>query len=144
MIKLIVVGKIKETYLVNMIEDYLKRVNKYHKAEILEIPDNNKITEGEKILRKIEKKAFNVALSINGTQLNSLEFSKFITDTLMMKANINFIIGGSDGLSDEVIKNVDLEISFSKLTFPHGLFRAVLLEQIYRGFKILNNETYHK
>ncbi len=144
MIRLIVVGKIKEKYLVNMIEDYYTRINKYHKLEIIEILDSNPKLEGEKIIKKIENNGYNVALSIEGKEYDSINFSNFIERTLMEKANINFIIGGSLGLSKEVLNKCNEEISFSKLTFPHGLFRAILLEQIYRSFKILNNETYHK
>ena len=144
MIRLIVVGKIKEKYLVNMIEDYYTRINKYHKLEIIEILDSNPKLEGEKIIKKIENNGYNVALSIEGKEYDSINFSNYIERTLMEKANINFIIGGSLGLSKEVLNKCNEEISFSKLTFPHGLFRAILLEQIYRSFKILNNETYHK
>ena len=143
MIRLIVVGKIKEQYLVNMIEDYFKRINKYHKLEIALIPDSNTKLEAEKIIKKIENN-YNVALDIHGEELDSPKFAKFIEQTLMTKANINFIIGGSEGLTSEVITKCDKRISFGKMTFPHGLFRANLLEQIYRSFKILNNETYHK
>ena len=144
MIRLIVCGKLKEQYLVNMIEDYLKRINKYHKIEIIEVPDSNPKDEGNKILSKLNKKSFKIAMCISGKQLTSLEFAKFIDNNLMYYANIDFIIGGSDGLSDEVLDLVDYKLSFGVLTFPHGLFRGILLEQIYRGFKIINNETYHK
>lgn len=144
MIRIICPGKIKEQYLVNMIEDYLKRINKYHKLEIIELNDSNPKEEGEKIISKFSNKSFKVALTIKGNKMNSLEFANFIDKTIMNYSNIDFIIGGSNGLSDEVISKVDYQISFSDLTFPHGLFRAVLLEQIYRGFKIINNETYHK
>lgn len=144
MIRIICPGKIKEQYLVNMIEDYLKRINKYHKLEIIELNDSNPKEEGEKIISKFSNKSFKVALTIKGNKMNSLEFANFIDKTLMNYSNIDFIIGGSNGLSDEVISKVDYQISFSDLTFPHGLFRGVLLEQIYRGFKIINNETYHK
>ena len=144
MIRIICPGKIKEQYLVNMIEDYLKRINKYHKIEIIELPDSNPIEEANKIISKLNNKSYKVALSIKGQKLNSLDFANFIDKNLMNYANIDFIIGGSDGLSKEVLDQVDYELSFSDLTFPHGLFRAILLEQIYRGFKIINNETYHK
>ncbi len=144
MIRLIVVGKIKETYLVNMIEDYTKRINKYHKLEIIEIPDSNPKLEAEKIIKKIENNNYNVALVIEGEEIDSIKFSNFIEYNLMDKANINFIIGGSLGLTEEVINNCHKKISFGKITFPHGIFRAILLEQIYRSFKIINNETYHK
>lgn len=144
MIRIICPGKIKEQYLINMIEDYLKRINKYHKIEIIELPDSNPIEEANKIISKLNNKSYKVALSIKGQKLNSLDFANFIDKNLMNYANIDFIIGGSDGLSKEVLDQVDYELSFSDLTFPHGLFRAILLEQIYRGFKIINNETYHK
>lgn len=144
MIKIIVVGKIKEKYLTNMIEDYYQRINKYHKLEIIEIPDNNTNDEGKNIISKIQGKGFNIALAINGEKYSSVEFASFIDNALMNKANINFIIGGSEGLSEEVLKLADKQISFSDMTFPHGMFRAILLEQIYRGFKIKNNERYHK
>lgn len=144
MIRIIAVGKIKENYLNEMIADYLKRINKYHKLEIIEIIDNNPLLEGKNIISKIKDKAYNIVLSIEGEQYNSLDFASFIDNTLMNKANINFIIGGSEGLSEDVLKIADKKISFSKMTFPHGLFRAILLEQIYRSFKIKNNERYHK
>ena len=144
MIRIICPGKIKEQYLVNMIEDYLKRINKYHKLEIIELPDSNPKEEGSRILSKFNNKSFKVALNIKGNKLTSPEFANFIDKNLMNYGNIDFIIGGSDGLSEEVLGKVNYELSFSDLTFPHGLFRAILLEQIYRGFKIINNETYHK
>jgi len=143
-IRIIAVGKIKEIYLVNMIEDYVKRINKYHRLEIIEIADDNPKSEAERILSKIEKKGINIALDIKGEKFNSIKLAEVIELNLMHKANLNFIIGGSDGLTKEVLDVADLKISFSDLTFPHGLFRAILLEQIYRSFKIINNETYHK
>ena len=144
MIRIICAGKIKEQYLVNIIEDYLKRINKYHKIEIIEVPDSNINEEGAKMLSKLNMKSYKVALCLDGVKLNSLEFASFINHKLMNYANIDFIIGASTGISDEVLKICDYKLSFSDLTFPHGLFRAILLEQIYRGFKINNNETYHK
>lgn len=144
MIKIICIGKIKEEYLTNLIKDYLKRSNKYHKIEIIEIPDSNKKEEGIKIISKLSSKSYKVALSIEGNQLTSLELSKFIETKLMKYSNIDFIIGGSEGLDNNVLNQVDYKLSFSTLTFPHGLFRGILLEQIYRSFKIINNETYHK
>ena len=144
MIKIIVVGKIKEKYLSNMIEDYYKRINKYHKLEIVEIIDNDSISEGKNIIKKIKDKSYTIVLDINGEQYNSKEFASTLDKTLMNNSNINFIIGGSEGLAKEVLNRADKKISFSKMTFPHGLFRAILLEQIYRSFKIKNNERYHK
>lgn len=144
MIRIIAVGKIKEKYLVNMIEDYKKRINKYHKLEIIEILDNDIDTEGKKIVKLLEKKGLNIVLDIRGKQMNSVSFADYIKNGLMNNANINFIIGGSDGLSKEVLDMADRKISFSSMTFTHGMFRAIILEQIYRGFKIMNNERYHK
>ena len=144
MIRIICAGKIKEQYLVNMMEDYLKRINKYQKIDIIEVPDSNINDEGVKMLSKLNIKSYKVALCLDGHKLNSLEFASFIDNKLMNYANIDFIIGASNGISEEVLKLCDYKLSFSDLTFPHGLFRAILLEQIYRGFKINNNETYHK
>ena len=144
MIRIICSGKIKEEYLNLMIDDYLKRINKYHKIEIIEVPDSNPKEEGEKILTKLNNKSYKVALFIKGSMMSSPDFASFISKNLMNYANIDFIIGGSNGLSDEVLNKMDYKLSFSNLTFPHGLFRGILLEQIYRGFKIINNETYHK
>jgi 23S rRNA (pseudouridine1915-N3)-methyltransferase len=144
MIKIICVGKLKEQYMVNMIEDYSKRINKYHHLIVEEIPDLNPKDEGKIIINKLDVKGIKVALTINGDKYNSIEFAEFIDKSLMNYSNIIFIIGGSDGLSDDVLKVIDKKVSFSELTFPHGLFRGILLEQIYRSFKILNNETYHK
>lgn len=144
MIRIICVGKLKENYMVNMVEDYLKRINKYHKIEVIELPDSNQKEENERILKKLNNKNYKVALALNGQKIDSISFAKFIHEHLMFDANIDFIIGGSDGLNDTVLREADFLLSFSDLTFPHGLFRGLLLEQIYRGFKIINNETYHK
>lgn len=144
MIRIICVGKLKEDYIVKMVEDYFKRINKYHKLEIIEIIDTNKKEEGTKILQKLNKKSYKVALSIDGEKLSSTELSSFIDNKLMNYSNIDFIIGGSDGIDETILEIVNYKLSFGKLTFPHGLFRAILLEQIYRSFKIINNETYHK
>lgn len=144
MIRIICVGKIKEKYLIDLINDYQSRINKYHKLEIVELIDSNKKEEGDRILSKLKDKSFKVALTLDGKKYPSPELSKFIDKTLMNYGNIDFIIGGSDGIADKVLEKVDYKISFSDLTFPHGLFRGILLEQIYRSFKIINNETYHK
>lgn len=144
MIRIICIGKIKEKYLVNLINDYETRINKYHKLEIVELMDSNKSEEGERILSKLKDKSFKVALTLEGHKYNSIELSKFIDKTIMNYSNIDFIIGGSNGIDNKVLDKVDYKLSFSDLTFPHGLFRGILLEQIYRSFKIINNETYHK
>jgi len=148
MIKIICVGKIKEKYLKDAIKEYQKRLSKYTKLEIIELPDYNydtvktKIEEGKNILSKISEKDYVVTLEINGKELDSICLSSFIDSNI--SKNITFIIGGSNGLSDDVLKRANYSLSFSKLTFPHQLFRVLLLEQIYRSFKIMNNESYHK
>lgn len=144
MIRIICVGKLKEEYLIKLTEDYLKRINKYHKLEIVEIIDTNKKEEGLKILSKLNTRSCKIALTLDGKKYSSKELSSFIDNKLMVYSNIDFIIGGSDGIDEKVLEIIDHKISFSDLTFPHGLFRGILLEQIYRTFKILNNETYHK
>lgn len=144
MIKIIAVGKIKENYLKEAINDYQKRINKYHKLEIIEIEDDNIINEKDRILKHINKKDFLIALDIQGTELTSIELSKKLNNIFINNSNITFIIGGSNGIHDSIKNIVNYKLSFSKMTFPHQLFRLILLEQIYRSFKILNNETYHK
>ena len=144
MINIICIGKIKEKYLIDLIEDYKTRINKYHKINIIEIPDTNIDEETNKILKYIKSNDYVISLAIEGKQLDSVEFSKLINDTFIHYPTIDFIIGESNGLSDEIKNKSNLLLSFSKLTYPHGLFRGILLEQIYRSFKIINNETYHK
>ena len=148
MIKVISVGKIKERYFIDAIAEYKKRLSKYTKLEIIELPDYNYDAlktineEGKNILSKISDKDFVVTLDINGKQMDSLSLSRFIDNNI--SKNITFVIGGSYGLSDEVLKRSNYSLSFSNMTFPHQLFRVILLEQIYRSFKIINNESYHK
>ncbi len=145
MIKIICVGKIKENYLNDMINDYLFRINRYHKIEIIELKDNEDIKkETKELINVINSKDYNIALAIDGNEYSSLDFAKKIDKLFNNYGSIAFIIGGSNGLEDDIIKMCNEKISFSKLTFPHGLFRSILLEQIYRSFKINNNETYHK
>ena len=148
MIKIICVGKIKETYFKDALKEYEKRLSKYTKLEIMELPDysydekKEVVEEGKNILNKISEKDFVVTLEINGKNLSSEELSDFINKNI--SRNIIFVIGGSNGLSSSVLDRSDYRLSFSKLTFPHQLFRVILLEQIYRSFKIINNEAYHK
>ena len=144
MIKIICVGKIKEKFYREAIEEYLKRLSKYHKINIIEVNDSNPKLEASEILKKIDSKDYIVTLEIEGKQLSSLELSNFIDKTFLNYSNITFIIGGSEGLDQEIKSKANYKLSFSNLTFPHQLFRVILLEQIYRSFKILNNETYHK
>lgn len=151
MIKIICVGKIKEQFFKEAIKEYGKRILKYTKLNIIEVEDynlNNKEIimkkEKENILKHINPKDYLITLEIEGKQLSSIELSKKIDEITQTNPNITFIIGGSYGL-DQEIKNIsNLKLSFSKLTFPHQLFRIILLEQIYRSYKIINNESYHK
>ena len=144
MIKIICVGKLKEKYLIELGNDYKTRILKYHKIEIIELKDSNILDEGKEIEKYISNKDYIITLEIDGNKLNSLDLSKKIDNWLMTYSNITFIIGGSDGISNHIKKCSNYQLSFSDLTFPHGLFRGFLLEQIYRSFKILNNESYHK
>ena len=146
MIKIICFGKLKENYLINAVNDYLERINKYHKISILELKDSENIFDEEKELLKIiqNDKSYKILLDIKGEEVSSIEFSTLINDKLTHFSSITFIIGSSNGVSENIKNFMNQKISFGKITMPHGLFRAVLLEQIYRSFKILNNESYHK
>ena len=145
MIKIIAVGKLKEDYLKEMVNDYLKRLTKYHKVELIEVKDSNISEEAEEILKHIKSSDYIISMAIEGKELNTIEFKDLIEKQLISgKSNITLIIGGSDGIDEKIKKISKDKISFSRLTFPHGLFRVILLEQIYRVFKIMNNETYHK
>ena len=144
MIKIICVGKLKEKYLTDATLEYKKRISKYTNIEIIELKDSNITKEKEEILKHINKKEYIITLQIDGNMISSLDFAKKIDDIFLTNPDITFIIGGSDGLDEEIKKISNYKLSFSLLTFPHQLFRVMLLEQIYRCFKILNNETYHK
>lgn len=145
MIKIICLGKIKENYLKEFILDYEKRINKYHKLEIIELKDEDSLLkEEESILKHLNLKDYIVTLEIEGRKLNSLELATFLDKTFISNSNITFIIGSSLGLSKNIKDLSNYSLSFSNMTFPHGLFRGLLLEQIYRAFKIINNESYHK
>ena len=157
-INIICVGKLKEKYLKDALAEYIKRIGRFAKITVFEVADGKapenlspaeeeviKRKEGEKILESIKPGAFVVALAIEGKMLTSPELSKLIDDnTLRGKSSFVFIIGGSLGLSPEVLSRADFKLSFSKMTFPHQLMRIILAEQIYRAFKISNNEPYHK
>ena len=145
MIKIICLGKLKEKYLVDALEEYKKRISKYSKLEIIELNDlENLEKERELILNKINSKDYIITLDIEGKQLTSEEFSKKIEKIFIESPNITFIIGSSTGLHQDIKKFSNYSLSFSKMTFPHQLFRVILLEQIYRAFKIIHNESYHK
>ena len=145
MIKILCVGKIKEDYLEKLIDDYKKRIGKYIKIEIVELKDfADYDKEINNLVKNIKKSDYNIGLDLSGKMLTSVEFAEKIDKVLPRNSNITFIIGGSLGLNDEVRSLCDELISFSKMTFPHGLFRGILLEQIYRACKINNHEMYHK
>ena len=150
MIKIICIGKIKENYLKEAILEYKKRISKYTNIEIIELDDYNYdvkktlLCEYNNIIKVMNTSDYNILLDINGNELDSLSFAKKINDTLTINSNITFIIGGSYGVLDELRDKVNYRLSFSKMTFPHQLFRVLLLEQIYRAYKINHNEEYHK
>ncbi len=145
MIKILCVGKIKENYLKELISDYEKRIRKYHDIEIIEVKDEDSLEKEKRNLQKyILEKDYVITLEILGKKMTSEEFSKKIEQTFIENSNITFVIGSSLGLHEEIKKRSNFALSFSDFTFPHGLFRGILLEQIYRAFKIMNHETYHK
>lgn len=157
-ITIICVGKIKEKFYQEAIKEYSKRLSRYTKLDIVEVADEKteeqsteveinivKDKEGERILKAIKDDGYVVCLAIEGKQLDSVELSEKMNNLFVIgKSHIYFIIGGSLGLSNDVLKRADMKLSFSKMTFPHQLMRVILLEQIYRGFRIMNNEPYHK
>ena len=145
MIKIICLGKLKEKYLVDFVEDYVKRINRYHKLEIIELKDELTLELEEKqILKHIQEKDYVITLEIEGKEMMSEGFASFIETTFISNSTITFVIGSSLGLSNIIKKRSNYALSFSKMTFPHGVFRGILLEQIYRAFKIMNHESYHK
>lgn len=148
-INIVAVGKIKEKYLVDGIKEYSKRLSRFCELNIIEVSDidNEKALriEGKSILDRLSKNSYNIGLVIKGNELSSIELADKIIDiTNYHNSSINFIIGGSVGLDESVLDILDYRLSFSKLTFPHQLMRLILLEQVYRSFKIINKETYHK
>lgn len=156
-INLICIGKIREKFLKDAIDEYSKRLSKYCKLNILElsdekIPDKTNINieneikskECDKILSHIKKDSYIISLDLSGKEFSSEQFSKNIENISMQSSNITFIIGGSLGLTEKVLNISNQKICFSKMTFPHQLIRVFLLEQIFRAFKISNGETYHK
>ncbi len=148
MIKIICVGQLKETYLKDAVKEYIKRISKYTKVNLIEVNDMNNgeilKKEKEEIFKYIDSKDYIVTLDIEGKEMDSITFAKTIDNIFIYNSNITFIIGGSYGLDDEIKKISNLRLSFSKMTFPHQLFRVMLLEQVYRAFKINHNEEYHK
>lgn len=157
-IKIIGVGKLKEKYLVQAMQEYLKRLQSYAKVEVIELADEKapenlsetqmiqiKNKEGERILAKIKDQEYVIALAIEGKNPSSEAFSRQIESLgIQGKSQIVFVIGGSLGLSSTVMQRSNLQISFGKMTFPHQLMRVMLIEQIYRAFRIIHNQPYHK
>ncbi len=157
-ITVLTVGKIKEKYFISAVQEYSKRLSRYCKLEIIEVIDEKtldnasekeeqliRIKEGERLKKYIKDDAYVIALAINGKQISSEGFADKI-DKLGINgtSHIIFIIGGSIGLDDEILKNADEKLSFSMMTFPHQMMRVILLEQIYRAYRIIKKEPYHK
>ena len=157
-ITLICVGKLKEKYLTMGVEEYVKRLSRYCTLDIIELPDEKtpenagealeeqiKRKEGERILKSIKADSYCIALAIEGRGLTSEELAEKLNSLgVSGTSHISFIIGGSLGLSPEVLSRADDKLSFSKMTFPHQLMRMILLEQIYRSYRIIHNQPYHK
>ncbi|WP_278628206.1 23S rRNA (pseudouridine(1915)-N(3))-methyltransferase RlmH [Thomasclavelia cocleata] len=157
-VKIICVGRLKEKYLVAGIAEYLKRLQAYCKVEVYEvsdesIPDNCSLAnemiikskEGKKILDKIKQDDYVVLLDVAGKEIDSIMLAKQMENCMISgKSTIDFVIGGSLGHGQEIIERANFRLSFSKMTFPHQLMRLILVEQIYRAFKIMKNESYHK
>lgn len=157
-ITVLAVGKIKENYFNMALEEYKKRLTRYCKIEILEVADEKtpedaskaqeeqiKRKEGERIQKLMKENAYTIALAIEGKEFDSISFSRKIEQLgVDGKSHIQFLIGGSLGLDFNLIKQADMAISFSKMTFPHQLMRVILLEQLYRNYRIQSNEPYHK
>lgn len=157
-ITILCVGKIKEKYFSMAIDEYVKRLSRYCKLEIIEVPDEKtdenasaaeekmvKEKEGERIRKNIRDTSYVIALAIDGKQLDSVELSEKIEKLgVQGVSHITFVIGGSLGLDERILERADYKLSFSKMTFPHQLMRVVLLEQIYRSYRIMNGEPYHK
>jgi 23S rRNA (pseudouridine1915-N3)-methyltransferase len=155
-IRILAVGKIKEDYLLDALKEYSKRISAFSDLEIVELAEaklskENKSEiqlavdkESSLIINSLNKKDFNILLDIEGKELDSIKLAQLFASTQQTNSSFTFIIGGSNGVNDLLKKSVNLRLSFSKLTFPHQLVRVILLEQIYRIFKINNNQMYHK
>lgn len=157
-IRILSVGKIKEKYLNDGIAEYAKRMSRYCKLTFCQVPDEKtpdkasealnlqiKEIEGERLMKHIREQDYVIALAIDGKMLDSVELSKKIeTLGITGKSSVAFVIGGSLGLSDTVLRRADYKLSFSKMTFPHQLMQMILMEQIYRAYRIMNHEPYHK
>lgn len=157
-ITLVCVGKIKESYFSDAVKEYAKRLSRYTKLEILEVADEKtpdgascalekqiREKEGERIAKYVKEDSYVVALAIEGKKLSSEKLADFMEKRMSLgNSHLTFVIGGSLGLDERILKKADFLLSFSDMTFPHQLMRVILLEQIYRGFRIINHEPYHK
>ncbi|MDD4113250.1 MAG: 23S rRNA (pseudouridine(1915)-N(3))-methyltransferase RlmH [Herbinix sp.] len=157
-ISLICVGKLKEKFLTMGIDEYKKRLGRYCNLDIIELPDEKtpdkasiaiekaiKKKEGDRILKVLKEDSYCIALAIKGNMLSSEELADQMEKLFVLgRSHISLVIGGSLGLSDELLERADYQLSFSKMTYPHQLMRLILLEQIYRAYRIINNEPYHK
>lgn len=156
-INVVCIGKIKESFFRDAINEYSKRLSRFCYLHIIELPDEKipdktsssveeaiKEKEGRLMLPYLKNDCYNIALDLKGKQYDSVEFSQKLSNLSLYNSTINFVIGGSLGISKEVLEKCNEYICFSKMTFPHQLIRIFLLEQLYRAFKIANNETYHK
>ena len=157
-IRIVTVGKIKEKYLNDGIAEYEKRLSRYCKLTFCQVTDEKtpdkasdalneqiKNTEAQRLMKQIREQDYVIALALDGKMLDSIELSQKISRLgVEGKSSIAFVIGGSLGLGDEVLRRADYKLSFSKMTFPHQLMQMILLEQIYRSYRIMNNEPYHK
>ena len=156
-INIVCIGKIKEKFFIDAIDEYSKRLSKYCKLNIVELPDEKipekintniendiKSKECTNMINHIKKDSYIICLDLNGKEFSSEQFSKKIEDISMESSQITFVIGGSLGLNQEILSLANQKICFSKMTFPHQLIRVFLLEQIFRAFKISNGETYHR
>lgn len=157
-IRIISVGKLKEKYLVDGIQEYVKRISGYAHVELIEVADERipdrpslademivKSKEGRRILDKVKQDDYMILLDVHGQEMDSIQFAEKIKNCMINgKSTIDFVIGGSLGHGEDVLTRANLRVSFSQMTFPHQLMRLILTEQIYRAFKIINNETYHK
>lgn len=157
-VTILCVGKIKESFYTDAIREYVKRMSRYAKVDIIEVSDEKtpdraseaeeteiKRKEGERLLSKMKENMYVVALDLSGAEYDSLTFAAHLADCMLKgKSHIAFVIGGSLGLHSDVLARADEKLSFSKFTFPHQLMRVILLEQLYRANRIMNHEPYHK
>lgn len=157
-VRILTIGKLKEKYLVNGINEYVKRLNAYCKVEMVEVPDEPipdnasenveniiKDKEADKIVSKIKDDEYVIVLDLHGKEIDSVTFSKHIENCMIQgKSTITFVIGGSLGLGKSLLQRANYRLCFSQMTFPHQLMKLILVEQIYRAFKIMRRETYHK